>query len=233
MRRIAAVLAGTPLLLATTCLPNYDLKTSPSPQGDPQFHARWKGAPVALRTLTVQRCRPGELRHVVWAISGHGDGSEPITYGQVPEGYTEQAPAEPLVPGGCYETLSTGYPENPKAHGMWGMDNGSFHVRADGRVMPGHGPRGTGEHQFTRAAVGCRRALRHARTAADTAAIDARAWPVADTSVTCQAMRTDFAQSMREATSTEKMAAAIAALAGVVAGAIWLDGVLNRTLPKP
>lgn len=182
MRRSLAVLAGAPLLLATTCIERYELRASPRPErGKPAITA-WRGdRPVVVNGLTVQRCRPAALPHVAWSISrkefrDSTAAPEPIIYGELPKGFAETHAPEPLAPATCYALVGGG----GAVDGMglrFGMGHGGFHVREDGSVVPGEAGFGESTHyerQFSRAAIACRRALRHARTPGQLAAVDAR-----------------------------------------------------------
>ena len=63
--------------------------------------------------------------------------------------------------------------------------------------------------------------------------MDARTFAIADTSVTCELMRTRLAEPMRNTVSTEKAALAVAALVAGFGVLFWLDDVVTRTLHLP
>jgi len=85
------------------------------------------------------------------------------------------------------------------------------------------------EQLVDRAAVGCRRGYRRARSFADTIAVDARVWPVSDTTVTCGFLRHRDPDMIARAESTERLL--LQAAGGILAAAaLWR---LGDMLPKP
>ncbi|HEX8906355.1 MAG TPA: hypothetical protein VF771_16015 [Longimicrobiaceae bacterium] len=243
MRRSMAlvVIAGAPLLMATECVRAYELKVSPRPERGSPAITGWRGDdPVAIQSLEVERCRPPELRHVAWSVTRKEGGADsaalaPILYGQLPKGFAEERAPEPLAPGTCYVMHGDGTILGDSA-GMYARGRGGFHVRGDGAVLPADAGFGETMHygrQFGRAAVTCRRAFRRVRTPEQTAAVDARAFAVADTTVTCELMRTRFAETMRTEPSTEKTVVYLAAFVAALGVAFWADDALTRTLHLP
>jgi|GEM_PF-2806187 len=208
------VLVLVPLLMATTCPPGVKIQSAPSPAARPAFTFSTRGAPlVSLRELEVTQCRPAAVRRPLWQVRRHhgetdslvttedmrgrdGDDSFRVTYGEVPEGFRELVAPEPLVPGRCYLTVaSLGY----------GGGSREFHVTPDGRVEMGKsgGYSSRAESELNRAGVHCKRVYHAARSPADTAAADARAFAVADTTVTCGYLRREQPFVLRSALSRE------------------------------
>ncbi|WP_325307569.1 hypothetical protein [Longimicrobium sp.] len=74
----------------------------------------------------------------------------------------------------------------------------------------------------------CRRDFHRARTAADTAAVDARTFPVADTTVDCALMRTRFADAMRGKLNTGQVVFLTARMVAMLGAIVWLGGVVDR-----
>ena len=194
MRRSLAVLATVPALMATQCYPGFNLRVSPGAEPmQAVFTGERGGQPVELRTVTVARCRPSVVHHVVWdaAVRSESDAKariDSVVYGQVPKGSVERSRAEPLAAGSCYEVFASGR----TLSGQYAIGSGGFRVRPDGVVIDGTGPMGRrlgNEREVDRMAVGCRRDYRRARTLADSANVDARVWAISDTSITCGYLR--------------------------------------------
>lgn len=189
--RLAAVMA-VPLLLATACTILMELRLEPgSTVHDLAFTATYHGEPVtSVREFEVYACRPLFLKTPVWKIVRDAEAvpsSLPlrITYGRVPFGYREVAPAQPLATGKCYAAVAEGAR----------VGSLEFRVEPDGRVVGvglGMGAlAGGGEQRQVDSAVrNCAFAYRAARSAPDTAAVDERAYPLADTAVSCRTLRT-------------------------------------------
>jgi hypothetical protein len=225
MRRSLAVLAMGPVLMANQCFRAFAVRVSPGPEPrQAVFTGVFEKEAVELRSLRVSLCRPLVLQHAVWELDGPADGggarTDSVVYGAPPSGFFSEKPAEPLRAGGCYEVSAGGR----LGSGQQLFGSGGFHLLADGRVQDGTGPlsrRLGGERQVDRGAVGCRRRYRRARTPADTAAVDARAWAVADTSITCGFLRERSPETIAQAKSTERTllegAGWIAALAALSA----------------
>ena len=224
MRRSLAVLAMMPLLMANQCYPAFDVRTSPGPSPQqPLFTGERGGQPVELLDLSVTQCRPSVVSHLMWQAAITGDS---VVYGQGTENGKSKNAAEPLRPDGCYEVFAGGRLRT----GERAIGHGGFHVRADGTVANGTGPRGrhlTSERDVDRAAVDCRRAYRRARTAADSSTVDARVRPVSDTSVTCGYLRARHPAVLAEAESSEKLL--LQAAGGLVAIAALI--ALQNALP--
>lgn len=199
MRRYL-VLTMVPLLMATTCPPRVKIQNVPSPAARPTFAFSVGDRPLgSLREFEVTRCRPAVLRRPLWLVRQQYVGTDTlaaledrtgpdaadalrITYGEVPEGYWQIRAPEPLVPGRCYLAVATiGY----------GRGAREFRVTPDGRVELGQssGYYSRAENELNRAGVHCKRSYHAARSARDTLAADARAFAVADTSVTCGYLR--------------------------------------------
>jgi hypothetical protein len=232
MRRSLAVLAGAPLLTATSCINTFDLRTSPRPERvSPAIVARSGGRPANVRTLRVERCRPEVLPHVAWSIArlvGADSTAAPdsIIYGQLPRGYHELHPAEPLSPGGCYEMHGIAGSGDSTTFGD-AVGSAAFRVLPDGTVVPGWTRVRYGK-ELGHAALACRFAFHRARTPADTAAVDARTFPVADTTVSCQMMRTTLAQTMRAEPGPRKVAVTMLTAVAEIGAIIWLGRAWDR-----
>jgi hypothetical protein len=222
------VLVLVPLLMATTCVPRVSIQGAPSPAARPAFAFSTGGAPlVTLREFQVTQCRPGAVRRPLWQVRRHhsqtdtlvtwdqmrgrdGDDSFRITYGQVPEGFGELVAPEPLVAGRCYLAVANiGY----------GGGSREFSVTPDGRVELGKsgGYYGRGDSELNRAGVHCKRLYYAARAPADTVAADARAFAVADTSITCGTLRREHPFVLKSALSRELRVAIVVAGAASIA----------------
>jgi hypothetical protein len=190
---------------------------------------------TVVERFQVSSCASGGDR-IVWRIARDDAPStltEPlrITYGRVPPGYREGRAAEPLVPGGCYQAgaLAAEQPLSPLA----GFGGERFHVLPNGQLITGysggliHSSRPF--RQLNRAAVGCTRGYRRARTPADSAAVDARQYTVLDNRLSCQWLYANWPDLMTNPASTEHGVLAILALLGVFAGL----GFLEQFLPDP
>ena len=233
MRRSLAVLAIAPVLMATQCYPRYDVQVSPGPAPKQAVFTgvRDKEA-VELGSVTVARCRPSLLHHVVWDVdiretADSIPASDSLVYGAAPAGFFERKGPEPLVAGGCYTVSSWG---RLRESGRRAMGSGGFHVLPDGTVANGLGARGgrlAGENQVERAAVGCRRDYRRAGTAADSTRVDARVWAVADTSITCGFLRTRHPEIIATTESTEWRLVQVAGGIAAIAALLVLEDRLN------
>jgi len=227
MRRSLLVLAMAPLLLATTCFPKFDLKTSPGAQPMQVVFTGTRGHErVELQGVTVARCRPGEAPHVVWEAQGKG--ADSVAYGSAK--FASARPAEALFPGGCYVVFASG----SLPSGMRAFGSGGFRVLPDSTVVNGTGAQGrrlNGSGQVDRAYVNCRRGYRRARTYADTVRVDARAWAVSDTTLTCGYLRTRFAEMMERTESTERVLLETAGALAAIAALLAFRTVLNRAAP--
>jgi hypothetical protein len=220
MRKSLAVLAMAPVLMATQCVEQFDVQVSPGPEPmRPVITAvRGKGA-VELREVHVALCRVSVVPHTVWMAS-RASGAAPtdsVTYGDPSADFLSQRPPEPLRAGGCYTVGASG---SVSGSSLPARGYGGFRVMADGSVQNGTGELGrrlSQEQEVDRAAVGCRRAYRRARSLADSAAVDARAWPVSDTTVTCRFLRQRDPEMIARAESTERLL--LQAAGGIVAAA--------------
>jgi hypothetical protein len=218
--RKAAVLMLAPLLAASECTPAIDrgppidLKVAPSRLRTPAFAASSGGLPMEpVGEFAVSACRPERLLSPVWQIArkerSDAQAKQLITYGEVPAGYTEVKPAQPLVPGRCYVAVASGP----------GSGFREFKLLPDGRVSPGAGGRVATfrqGHQIERAAVHCLRAYRRARTPGETDAVDRAPQAVADTSVTCAELRAGWPTDFATAESSERKALQIVAGIGAL-----------------
>jgi hypothetical protein len=233
MRRSLAVLAGAPLLMATSCIRTIDLETSPGPErGRPVITASSGRRAATITELRVERCRPEPLRQVAWSIIAKDfpdstGTADPIVYGVLPRGFVERHPAQPLSSGGCYQMQGSGIvagdpPELPATA------RGEFVLGADGTFTAPGPVEVRHENQLGKAAVTCRFAFRRAQTAADTAAVDARVFPVADTTVTCGLMRTRLATTMRSEPGPRARVTTVLIAAAELGAIIWLGGVWDR-----
>jgi hypothetical protein len=188
---------------------------------------------VELETVNVSLCRPVVVHHRVWEVDlTAGDSAaarDSIVYGATPPGFFTRKPAEALVPGGCYQVWASG---RLRESGRAAIGSGGFRVLADGTVANGTGAQGRrleNEKEVDRAAVGCRRGYRRARTASDSAGVDARVWAVSDTTITCGFLRTRSPETIARAESTERLL--LQAAGGLVAAvALWR---LGDHLPAP
>lgn len=236
-RRIALALCLAAPLLAMSCPPRMRVHLDPaSARNAPSFtFSREDVLLEAVREFGVYACRPRELQKPLWVIRPDS-GMTPlrgsvlrVTYGEVPPGYTSDAPALPLEPRQCYEAAVVG------ADYSW-PGTKDFYVERDGRVRALRGETSfelamKQEQRWHRAAVQCRRGYRRARSAADSAVVDARTHPVADTTLTCGWMREAFPSDINEAISSERGTLAflgfVALMAGLAAGMSALDRTLG------
>jgi hypothetical protein len=232
MRKSVAVLAMMPVTMATQCYPRFDVRTSPGPEPmQAVFTGDRGGQPVELRTVYVTRCRPSVVHHVAWDATVQSELDpkvrvDSVVYGRAPKGAAERSAAEPLIAGGCYEVSASGR----TVTGEYARGTGGFRVRPDGVVIDGTGPMGSrlaNEKEVDRAAVGCRRDYRRARTAADSVTVDARVWPVSDTTITCGYLRRRAPDAIAETESTERVVLQAAAGVAAIAALLVLQDKLN------
>lgn len=235
MRWSLAVIAGAPLLMATSCIHTYQMRTAPGPERTRPaiVSERYGGEPVFVNGLTVRRCRPKQLPHVAWAVErgpaadtpDTAEAADSVVYGRAPAGFLETHPPEPLAPG-CYEMEGHARPWRSLA----GRDSagwGVFHMPADSAARDGGwDPRP--EKEMRRALLECRGAFRRARTAADTAEADARVFAVADTTVSCAFARTHLAEAMRREPSRARAAFNGLGALGALFAASYALGALDR-----
>jgi hypothetical protein len=224
-------------LLATTCLPRMNVHVDPaSPRNAPAFtFSKEDVLQGRVREFGVYACRPQELRKPLWVIHPDSGSAAPrgsvlrVTYGEVPPGYTAEGEAPPLEPRKCYEAAAVG------DEFSW-PGTKDFYLERDGRVRVLRGETSfelatKQEQRWHRAAVGCRRGYRRARSAGDSAVVDARTFPVADTTLTCGWMRQAFPGEINEAMSSERgtvmFLGLVAIMAGLAAGLTALDRTLG------
>lgn len=243
------VIALAPALLATSCPAFVRIAVELGTAADgsaPELRFTYaRTALRALSSLTIYGC-PGDqltrfaydsaLQHVpvVWRIVREEDAPAGaaqlrITYGRVPAGYREEAPAAPIARGDCYYAHAVAFPDTSVGQAyIAGLEGGeTFRLLSDGRVVLGTPNIALFDRrplrEINRAAVGCTRGYRRARTQADTAAVDARAYAVLETPVSCGHLRTRWPDVMRGPTTTERTLLGILGL-GVSALALLLSG---------
>jgi hypothetical protein len=225
-------------LAAMTCLEPTHVDLAPdSAANAPAFTFRVGDEKVdAVREFGVYACRPSELQTPLWSIRP-GDSAtvargEPlrVTYGQVPPGYVAENPAPPLQPRRCYEAAAA-------AAGVRAAFPGArdFYLERDGRVRALRGETAfelgiRNEQLWHRAAVQCRRGYRRARTPQDSMAVDARRYPVADTSLTCGWMLKAYPDDVRKALSSERGTAAFLGFVAAMAALVTINGALDRAI---
>lgn len=177
-----------PVLLATTCPTGVSVSVQPpaDPDAPPAFTLRHPTAQGSLASFEIREC--ADDGHRLWRIVPQAgpDTADPvhIVYGRVPAGYREDAPARPLERGGCYHALA-----DPDTTGLPGI--GVFRLLPTGRYVLGYpnDPPSPARRALGRAVTACVRGYRGARTAADSAAVDARAYVVADAPISCGFLR--------------------------------------------
>jgi hypothetical protein len=236
-RRLWLAIAISPLMMAMQCFRLARVEVSPgaAPSDPPAFDFTYRGQPLAgVETFRVESCA-ADGRHLLWQVERIGQTlteTEPlrITYGQVPRGFREDRPAAALQPGGCYHASATGM-EEVELSGMIVLGE-SFYLLPSRRMFAGS-PAGLVHNsrpfrQINRAAVGCRRGWRRARTQADSAAAGARRYPVLDERLSCDWLNTHWPDLMAEPASTERAALAVATLLAVYVSL----GILSEQLPE-
>ncbi|HEX8693318.1 MAG TPA: hypothetical protein VF746_12905 [Longimicrobium sp.] len=227
MRKFAVLLL-VPALLGGWCtrntLPTMKLRVDEgSPPDRPVFEASFGETPLlSVGEFAVARCRPHQLRSVVWQIERasppRSQAPLRITYGQTPPGFREVVAPRPLQPG-CYHALAT----TPGAASL------AFRVLPDSIVAGGPDWQSGvfTDREIERAAVHCVRRYRRARAGADTLAVDQAVQPVADTSVACGDLRTRWPELLEESQSSERryleIAGSIAAIIALLAISDALD----------
>lgn len=233
-----------PALMATSCIYPIGVHVEQDTAGDPpEFRFSHHGRPlVRLDTLSVSGCPERTSYSAVYTQREHPelpvlwrivrDPNAPATteaprirYGRVPAGYVEQKPAEPLPSGGCYNVYAAGPGNAPETWPNFGGQ--TIHLLPDGRLVEGT-PSGyaVNAHPFrqvNRAAVACARGYRRARTPADSAAVDARAFAVLDASLSCGWLQGNWPDLMNEPQSAERLFVALLATAAAVGVSIYLD----------
>jgi hypothetical protein len=223
-----------PALMAMQCFHLIRVQVAPGPAVDdpPSFGFAYRGDPLTVvESFRVSECRGG--RGAVWQIQRDArtpTDTQPlrITYGRVPRGYREAKPAEPLAPGGCYDARARGLLDEAAVMGGFGSE--TFHLLPNRRMFVGS-PGGLATssrpfRQLNRAAVGCQRGYRRARTQADSAAVDAREYGVLDARLSCGWLYATWPDLMEDPVTTEHGLLAVLGVAGLVAGVVILDQVL-------
>ena len=237
------VIALTPALLATSCpvLVRVGVEPGPTAAEPPRFAFSIDREQLrAIDSLTVFECAermPHGVEHdsarqrlpVAWSIfrePGAAPGPEPvrITYGRVPAGYREQKAAVPVEPGGCYHARAVSLPDRGVRSRTYGfpVEGGqTFRLLPDGRLVTGdlNLPLFDSRplRELNRAAVGCRRGYGRARTAADTAAVNARGYTIQGTDVSCGWLRAHWPDAMHGAMTSERMVFGALGLAAALA----------------
>lgn len=238
-RKLFFALALCPVLMASQCIePVYvDVAQGRQAGGAPTFQFAYRRELLTyVEAFQVAECQERGGRSSTWRIVR--DGQTPpdnaplrLTYGQVPRGYREMEAAQPLRPGGCYDAsveilAPVGQPIRTPA------GDERFRVLPNGQLVVGysdgliHNTRPF--RQLNRASVGCTRGWRRARTAADSAAVDAREYPVLNARVSCDWLFTEWRDVVDEPGSTERAGLGIAALLVVFAGL----GLLMEQIPE-
>lgn len=220
-----------PALMASQCVEPVRVQLEPA--DPPAFQFTYRGDVLTvLQSFQVRTC-PHDGNRVVWRI-GRNDApltqTEPlrIAYGHVPRGYREARAAEPLRPGGCYETGAVAVEQHPRPRGTLGGVR--FRVLPNRQLVAGW-PGGLGLssqpfRQINRAAVDCDRGYRRARTEADRDAVDAREHAVLEARVSCAWLRTHWPDLMERPASTERGLLGLLGLAGLAVAIYFLGGLL-------
>jgi hypothetical protein len=238
-RKLFLAVALCPALMASQCIEPVYVGVVPGrqPADAPAFQFLYRRDLLSyVEEFRVAACGDPGTRSPAWRIVRDGQtppdmGPLRLTYGRVPRGYREMQAAQPLEPGGCYDAsvhvlAPAGVPIRTPA----GAER--FRVLPNGQLVVGHS--GGLIHntrpfrQLNRASVGCTRGWRRARTAADSAAVDAREYPVLDARVSCDWLFTEWRDVVNEPLSTERAGLALAALLAVF---VTL-GLLLEQLPE-
>jgi hypothetical protein len=237
-RKLWLALALCPGLMASTCIHPAYVRVAPGPRIDepPAFHFEYRGEPLTyVEEFQVADCADPRTHSPAWRIAREGQtppaiGPLRIVYGRVPQGYRESTPAQPLAPGGCYHaTVEVLPPVGELIRSPAGGE--TFRLLPNGRIIVGQ-PAGLFNNprpfrQLNRAAVGCKRGWRRARTAADSAAVDAREYKVLDARVSCGWLFAEWPGVVDDPTSTERATLALAGLLVVYVSA----GLLLEQIP--
>jgi hypothetical protein len=236
-------LALVPALLATSCPAFIRVDVAPGPGGATAPELRFSYQRTALQkvdSLTVYACPPQAVYGaeydsallklpVRWRITrdeGAAPAQEPlrVTYGRIPPGYREEAPAAPLAVGGCYHVRAVTRLDSALAKPLkWFDVDGAqtFRLLPDGRMIVGN-PEGTffdrrALRETNQAAVACARGYRRARTQADSAAVDGREHAVLNHPLSCGWLRTHWPDVLTSTQTTERtLLAAVASVIGLV-----------------
>jgi hypothetical protein len=226
--RLAILLA--PLLMATSCPAFVRVGIEPGVAEDgsaPEFRFDYQRTALReLQSLTIYGCPPEELANfaydsalqhvpIVWRIV-RGEESplraQPlrITYGRAPAGYREEKPATPIARGGCYHAHAVAFADRSTSRAYLGGLEGAqtFRLLADGQLVMGTPTVPVLDsrplRQLNRAAVGCTRGYRRARTPADSAAVDTREYAVLQAAVSCGHLRTQWPDVMHNPVTRER-----------------------------
>lgn len=225
-------IALAPALMANQCFKLIDIRVAPDPAaGDaPSFSFAYDGERLSVvKSFEVSGC-PGGRWGRMWRIVPDGRTQHPgeplrITYGRPPRGYREEVPAQPLAPGGCYRAQAEGI-------GLPALNFGgeTFRILPSGRMVAGQ-PGGfltssTPFRQLNRAAVGCARGFRRAGTAADSARVQAREYPVAGERLSCGWLLESWPDVMSEPITTERGVLAVIAAVATIAGFVLFGQLL-------
>jgi hypothetical protein len=238
-RKLFFALALCPVLMASTCIEPVYVGVDPGPRpGDaPAFQFVYRREPLTyVEGFQVTACGERGGASSTWRIVRDGqtppdNGPLRLTYGQVPRGYRETTAAQPLRPGGCYDaSVEVLPPIGGRIRTPAGSER--FRVLPNGQLVVGysggliHNTRPF--RQLNRASVGCTRGWRRARTAADSAAVDAREYPVLDARVSCDWLFTEWRDVVGEPRSTERAGLGVAALLVLFVGL----GLLSEQIPE-
>ena len=234
-RKWMIAIALAPALMANQCFKLIDVRLAPdaAPSEPPSFSFVFDGEPLSvLERFEVGPCGGGPLS-MAWAlvpdgVTQHTGMPLRITYGRVPPGYREAFAAQPLAPGGCYRVSAEGIGLAPLGIGWT-----TFRILPDGRMFEGE-PGGMlmssrPFRQLNRAAVGCARGYRRARTAADRTSVDAREFAVLEARVSCGWLNEHWPDLMRDPIATERGMLTLIGGIAVLSGLIYLGG----EIPEP
>lgn len=238
-RKLLLALALCPVLMASQCIePVYvGVAQGPEPEDAPTFRFSLRRELLAyVEEFQVAECPDRNGRSAMWRIVRDKQtlpDNEPlrVTYGRVPRGYRETAAAQPLEPGGCYAASVVILPPVGTPIRRPAGDE-RFRLLPNRRIVVGesagliHNTRGF--RQLNRASVGCTRGWRRARTAADSAAVAAREFPVLDARVSCNWLFSEWSDVVEEPLSTERAALGITTALVV----FFTLGFLSEQIPE-
>jgi hypothetical protein len=194
-------LALAPLLTATSCPTGIGIQVEPPPAAaePPSFALTHWDQDGTAASFEVRECAAGG--QVMWRITlqtPYDTAPDPLrmAYGRPPRGYREEERARPLAPGGCYRAAAA--PSDPRGEG----GSEVFRLLPTGSIVQGtadqpeiHAPE---LRELNRAAVSCVRGYRRARTAADSAAVDAAEHDVVDARLSCGWMRRQWPDALAQ-----------------------------------
>lgn len=228
------VVAMAPALLANQCFRLIDVRIAADRRGEPPTFSFSHGREQlhVVKRFEVTECT-GSRSDPLWRIvpdgvTQHEGRPVRITYGVLPRGYSQQEPARPLEPGGCYRASVTGFHVDP-----FSMGSETFRILPNRTVVLGE-PAGLlnssrAFRQLNRAAVGCTRGYRRATSSADSASVTAREYRVLDDRVSCGWLYDQWGDVMSEPYNTEH---GVLAIVGGIA-AIWGIIFLSEQIPQP